>query len=154
MVSRSQLRKGYEVAIPPNSNFSCGSIKFGLKDDRVYVSTEFKDLQKEETIGIIEFNHWKVWKRNRLFYYDDENRLEVRDLQNLKVFSIKYEFDGVLQEIFVSGYFIQPENVAILAFNKDTTKMIQTCIQKSDLAWKTKTWKLAEKIETVFPEKH
>ncbi len=60
-----------------------------VKDNRMYVSIEFKDLLKEETVGVIEYNHWKLYKYNLLDFHNDDNRLEVIDKQNNIVFSIR-----------------------------------------------------------------
>lgn len=38
----------------------------GINNNRLYLSMEFKDLDKEETIGWIDYNHWKLFKPNLL----------------------------------------------------------------------------------------
>lgn len=154
-VTLPQLSNGIEVSIPIHGNFSCSSLRFGYKDERIYISTEFSDLQKEETIGIIEYNHWKLFKKNRLIFYNDERRLEVRDLQNNIVFGIEYKQDfGKNNWVYVSGYFISPETVSIIATDSTRRTDTDTCISKSSDSWKVKSATLIKNIKTFFPEKH
>ena len=84
---------------------------FGIKNFRLYVKTEFKDLEHEETIGIIQFNHWKLYRDNMLTSNNDDLRLEVYDKSNRVVFGIRYEGG---HDVYLTGYFIDEDAVYIL----------------------------------------
>lgn len=133
-VSTSLFYQSFDVL---NPIFNCVGTKLilAIKDERLYVSTEFKDLRNEEVLGIMEFNHWKLYKPNLFDFYNDDNSLEVRDKENQIAFSLQYRASGV----WISGYFIGPKDVLILSDNP--TKMPKIpfpCINKAEKNWKDK----------------
>jgi hypothetical protein len=84
---KSDLNIGIRISVTKKSgNCTPSFINFVLKDDRIYVSVEFKDLLKEETVGVIEYNHWKLCKENMFDFKNTDEKLEVRDKQNNIVF--------------------------------------------------------------------
>lgn len=129
----NDLKKGMGIPLC-NSSY----ILFGIKDSRLYVSVEFKDLQNEQTIGIIEFNHWKLYNPNLFDYNSTDTSLEVIDKQNNIAFSIYYEEKNLskLNLVYISGYFIGPRSITILGCSKEPKKRIDTCLSKNKLDWK------------------
>lgn len=137
------LYNGVEIYNPPT--FDIYLFTLYAHDDRLYVSTEFKDLKKEETIGIIEFNHWKLYKDNLFDYKDDSvnnNRLQVWDKQHNIAFSIKYSETG--DTVSVMGYFIGPYSISILTPTGSITN------GKGDSDWKEISMPVIKKIPSIF----
>ncbi len=114
----------------------------GVKDNRLYVSTEFKDLQKEEVIGNIEFNHWKLYKPNFLDFRNDDHKLEVRDKQGYIVFSIHF---AAPNKLIVQGYFIGAN--AIATVNNITDAF---CYDKSNPHWRDSAINRISKMKSIF----
>jgi len=128
------LQKGIRLFSSIPSQCSSTNLVIGVIGDRLYVSTEFKDLAKEETIGIIEFNHWRLFKNNLLDFYSDDTRLEVRDKQNNIVFSLVYYEEP--NQLHVAGYFINPNSILIIKNNQAGSAEMNRCISKSEPDWK------------------
>jgi hypothetical protein len=160
---RKDLRKGIKLSLHMNMNCYPSYITFVERDNRIYVSTEFKSLMNEETIGIIDYNHWRLCKKELFDYHNTDDMLEVIDKQNQVVFSIKFQI-GVAgtQGIYISGYFINPYAITILSFrggeqNANGTisangkQSIDTCLDKSIYNWKQKSAALISEIKTIFP---
>jgi hypothetical protein len=148
----STLKKGISLNISSFLECSDKKILMCIKDSRLYISVDFKDLQKEEIIGFIEFNHWKLFKPNLLDFKSDDSRLQVRDRQGNIVFTINYALNtGNLNTLSIGGYFIGDESVSILT-NLGTKYIIasDTCIRKSDSLWKQKASKIIKRVQPVF----
>lgn len=128
----------------------------GIRDDRLYTSVMFKDLEKEENIGWIEFNHWNLYLPNLTTFYNDDSTLEVKDKHNRIVFSLKYiEVPGSTSAtIQLNGYFISPNSVLVHVGSpymgvKTTTR--SQCISKEDKKWKGKIEAAVATIVSVKP---
>ncbi len=117
----------------------------GVKDDRLYVSFEFKDLQKEEAIGYIEFNNWRLFKPNLFDFKNDDKRLEVKDRQNNIVISIKYYPKDSNPVVEINGYFIGVNSVLTIA-NKSGLGHIP----KNNVDWKKLAMEHIREIKSVF----
>lgn len=145
---RNDLDRGIDIFNPVFSG--CGldtHLILAVKNERMYVSAEFKDLQKEELIGSIEFNHWKLYKPNMLDFNNDDEKLEVKDKQNHIVFSIKYESYG----IYISGYFIGPSSIIVLPNDPKKSKSKNPlCLTKLDPNWKQKALDEISVIQSIF----
>ena len=112
------LYTGVNLFAPLFTGCTDSKLILGLKDSRIYVSVEFKDLKKEETIGIIEFNHWKLYKENTFDFDNTDEKLQVKDKQNNIVFSIEYDTKpGDDPQININGYFINPKAVLVVSEN-------------------------------------
>lgn len=124
------------------------TLMFIVKDDKLYVSAEFKDLQKEETIGIIEYNHWKLRRENMFDWKDTDSSLTVWDKQHNVVLSIMYltRTKKNTERVIVKGYFIAPEAIVILNDNP----YLQNVYYKSENQWKEKASYDINKISPVF----
>lgn len=60
VLDSSLLIEGMPIELSSSKNCVSSNIYLQLKDNRIYISAEFKDLQKEEFISIIEYNHWRL----------------------------------------------------------------------------------------------
>jgi hypothetical protein len=161
MIPIQSLDSGVRLRIPAlYKGCNPSYISFVIKDNRLYVSAEFKDLLKEETIGIIEYNHWRLYKSNLFDFHNTDDKLEVIDKQNNIVFSIKFEIGPAnFNSVNISGYFINPYSIAILSY-KDPIYLksgqiirggLDTCIDKATDNWKQKSAVLISDIKTIFP---
>lgn len=156
-------RATFDTTIKKNSQQSCvpNKIILGLHDNRLYVSVEFKDLKKEETIGNIEFNHWKLYKPNLFDFHNTDSTLQVIDKQNNVVFSVRYVSAGNC--VLINGYLIGDESVYVMPRDMTLTSESQiydtsarifssdtcVCIYKSDGDWKQKAQKAISKIKRI-----
>lgn len=141
------FQESFRECFPPK-------VILGVKGERLYVSAEFKDLHKEETIGFIEFNHWKLYKPNMLDFYNDDKSLIVKDKQNNIAFSIKYEEPSSTHpgaDLIIQGYFISPTSVLVLRdVQRDPYPPSQYCFLKNDSNWKRKALVEIQKIKGDF----
>ena len=109
-------------------------IYLSLKNDRLYISAEFRDLQKEERIGTIEFNHWRLYVPNLLDWAESETQLQVWDKKGFTVCAV--ETDGY-STCTINGYYITPTSIWILGNNGNEPDEI--CFLKTDSNWKQKS---------------
>jgi hypothetical protein len=149
LIDGSAFYRGIEIF--PSKVF-CDDYKLvlGAKEDKLYVSAEFKDLEKEEMMGIIEFNHWKLYKENVFSFNNDDETLEVRDKQNNIAFAISYGRLVHMKGVLVSGYFIGDSSTMVLRTNIEGPKDTQFCILKSDPAWKNRVMTEISKQRSYF----
>ncbi len=95
-----------------------GEIPFGLKlridNKRLYCYAIFKDIQKEEVVGIIDFKYWSLLKSNILDFRDTDQSLEVIDKYGNIVFNIIYQFPNTL---IIQGYFISNNSIFVISAN-------------------------------------
>ncbi len=141
----------YGVDLPLVHDSACGKISFGVKEDRIYISTEIKDLKNEETIGVIEFNHWKLYRANMFDFYSDDSTLEVRDKQNNIALSLQYQSWGDLNAIYLDGYFINQESIAVLIDSIKYSDDRSICISKSDSNWKVQAKRHISHVRSIVP---
>jgi hypothetical protein len=149
---KTDLMKGVRIFA---SVFDCQKTYFDLfvQDKILYVSTEFKDLQKEETIGFIKFNHWSLYRSNMFDYNESEKKFEVIDKQHNIVFSIEYNKEGggvFTSTVNINGYFISPEAVLVISNIKNYTEQNNWCIQKIDSNWKQEALIKIGTISSIF----
>lgn len=126
-------------------------IIIGVINDRLYVSLDMSDLQNENHIGTIYFNHWTLYVPNLLTYYDDDYRLEVRDKQNNIVLAVKYNQDADNPEVSIAGYFISPKKILIIP-NDLSHPTDLTYGGKEGKNWKQLCLERIKRIKTIFPE--
>ena len=119
----------------------------GVKGDRLYASVKFNDLQTGQNIGIIEFNHWRLFLPNLLSYNYDDERLEVKDKQGNIVFSIKYEEskNGEKPSISLKGYLFTLNSITVFT---DGSQM--SCISTDDKDWKKRALESMNNIKSIF----
>jgi hypothetical protein len=120
----------------------------GIKGKRLYLDIEFKDLLKEETIGFIEYNHWKLYKPNMLDYNYTDSSIEVKDKQNNIALSLKYKRVGNEAGIDLAGYFIGSNDVVTIA---NSGEGYMTKFLKNSPNWKQEASKWVKRnIKTIF----
>ncbi|MBS1773297.1 MAG: hypothetical protein JST82_10565 [Bacteroidetes bacterium] len=117
-------------------------ITLGVKDDRLYISTQFKDIKNEDVIGDIEFNHWKMFKPNFLKINQDDSSFEVFDRQGYNAFAIRF-FEP--NKLVVQGYFVGSSTIAVV----NNIESIP-CIDKSDIHWKDSAIRAIKKTKSIF----
>jgi len=111
------------------------------------VSVKFFDLEKDEFIGSIAYNHWNLFTPNLLDFHNDDERLEVKDKQNNIVFSIIYEGVGV----WISGYFIDSKSIIVMPNDPKKSKTGHPlCLLKTDASWKQKALDEIVVIKSIF----
>ena len=131
------------------------------KDDRLYVSAKFLDLENEFEIGEMNYNCWSLYKENLLDYHYDDEKLEVLDKRGNIVFSIAYENLGdpnstADKYVVIAGYFISPSKLLVLNnleyFNKGrhVDDHSHELFNKSDTGYKANALKEIRKIRSIF----
>jgi len=152
MVPLRLLYQGIVLNVASRGN--CDTVKFifGVKDDRLYISCEFKNLATEETAGTIDLNHWVSFNEHVLCVKNDDSTLEVKDKQNYINFSLKYELGNINNnEVFIGGYFISPTSISVFTnFWKGRARVEDTCYNKSDNAWKGKAEVPISRLVSVY----
>ncbi|WP_158991540.1 hypothetical protein [Mucilaginibacter sp. L196] len=131
------LEKGVSLHLP-NTCDTTSLLSLGVKDDRIYVSVQFDDLQKEETVGYITYNHWTLYRPNMFDFQTDGKRyLQVEDLKNNIIFSIHYwkGVDVVDDGVFIAGYFLESKSVTVIPNFRYGFDHI-TCYLKDSPEWK------------------
>jgi hypothetical protein len=139
------LHHGIRLLCPGQQDFFC-HLTIVSKNNRIYVSTAFNDLRKEENIGTIEFNRWRLYKPNLLLWKDDDYKLEVRDKQNLIVFSMSYMQGSDF--VSINGYFIDPYSIWVLSDNNDGDEFKP--FSKEEANWKQRAEEYIRKIRSRF----
>lgn len=158
------LKKGITILFPFRSpaNFpshpapsykGCDTtrVSFWIHGNRLYISCDFYDLENGELIGSIEYNHWKLWKRNRSGFNNDDERLEVRDKRKKIVFEIAYGQGHSLNnepKVLLGGYFLSSKSVTIIPNAPIKGGGYCYCFLKSDSNWKQEA---EEKIDSILP---
>jgi hypothetical protein len=151
---KGDLEEGLDVLDPIFKTCSNVHLYIGIRSERLYVSAVFKDLENEETIGFIEYNHWGLYKREKLFFNNDDKRLEVRDKQYNIAFSVKFE--DASDDVSISGYLIDNKSILIMPNYSVNSKYKNTvCLPKSTPNWKDEALNEISKIESIFdPHSH
>jgi hypothetical protein len=142
------LYRGVDIFNPIFSGCSSVHLILGVRDNRLYISADFKALENEEIIGSIRFNHWELYKPNVLNFNDSNpEKLEIKDKQNNIVFSISYETNGV----WIGGYFIGNESIIVMPNDPKKSKSINPlCVQKTVPNWKQKALEEIILIKSVY----
>ena len=119
----------------------------GVKNERLYVSVKFNDIESEQNIGTIEFNYWRVFLPNLLSYNYDDQRLEVQDRKGNIVFSIRYQEATANSKptVELNGYLISKESILVFANSGN-----YSFIPKSVKGWKKEALERIENIKSIF----
>ncbi|MEO6329523.1 MAG: hypothetical protein ABIO55_11345 [Ginsengibacter sp.] len=117
-VSIDQLKAGYKVS--PMSIAHCSNnIKPGdpsdfiiyLVEDRIYISTNFKDLYDDKIIGSVNKKDWTFLSKNISAVRTDDYSFEVFDRKENVIFAMQFKEPGIIS---IQGYFIGEECIYIL----------------------------------------
>lgn len=147
VVPRRLLDTGFNVSRQAGGGCSGIDVILGIKDNRLYVSTIFNSILNSETIGIIEFNRWKLFRPNVLDWKNDDERLEVRDRQNNIVFTIKYVGGN---HVTIRGYFIGPKGVSVVNNGDDAEDRGNNCFPYGTPNWKEAATQRISMIKSNF----
>jgi hypothetical protein len=97
----------------------CGSspvfpfdLRFKIENNRLYFATTFKDIQKEEVVGIIDFRTWSLVKSNLLDYNETDESLEVIDRSGNIIFSLLYKYPNTIS---IKGYFVAVDCITVVS---------------------------------------
>ncbi len=123
------------------------SLTMGVINDRLYISTAFRDIQKEQIVGNIRYNHWILYKSNMFDYRDGNDFLEVQDLQGYVIFQIIYKANT----IYISGYIITPVNVIILGNDSMNGHARVYAAFKTEHDWKKRAIEEISYIKSFVP---
>jgi hypothetical protein len=141
------LERGIEFSIGNQSGCPDHKISLFLKNMRLYVAAEFKDFEKEEVMGVMEYNHWKVYKDNIGDFKNDDFGLEVKDKQGKVAFSICSGYGNV---VYIAGYFINHRSVMVVQNNYQKTREHFRCIPKKDSDWRRRAEYEVGIIKSIF----
>ena len=145
------LERGIEFSIGNQSGCPDHKISLFLKNMKMYVAAEFKDFEKEEVMGVMEYNHWKEYKDNIGDFKNDEFGLEVKDKQGKVAFSICCGYGNV---VYIAGYFINHRSVMVVQNNYQKTKEQFRCISKKDSDWRKRAEYEVGILKSIFdPDK-
>ena len=90
--------------------YPSGSIRLRIINDKLFVSTEIRDLG-DELVGVINYNKWSLFKPNLLTYPDTDSSVEVIDRYNNVVFSILFTAPNSLT---IQGYFMKKDRIIVI----------------------------------------
>ena len=141
------LERGIELSI--GHPFGCQDHKISLflKNMKLYVSTEFRDVENEEVIGVLEYNHWKLYKEKILDFNNDEFGLEIKDKRGNILFSLCCGYGNV---VYITGYFINQRSVMVLQNNYGSNRPQLGCFQRSESDWRHRAEGEVGLIKSIF----
>lgn len=133
----------------------CKDLKLFIRveNDHVYAQVEFADLLTGDIIGKMMFNKWELYKGNKFFFRNDDDRLEVLDGRRRVLFSMSYEGrKNGRCEVFIAGYFRRDSSIFIMPNDpkymyRDNKKL---CIQNTEPDWIEKAKAEIAHIKPVF----
>jgi hypothetical protein len=141
------LERGIELSI--GHPFGCQEHKISLflKNLKLYIAADFRDLEKEEIMGSLEYNHWTAYKDNMIDFNSDDFGLEVKDKQGNIVFSICCGYGNI---VYIAGYFVNKQSVMVLQNNYLKNKDQLGCFQKNTSDWKKRAEGDVGLIKSLF----
>ena len=116
-------------------------MSFQIIQNRLTISTTFKDFPTENVLGIIHKNEWLLVDEKTLRYRDDDRYLEVIDEKGRVAFSLVFEEPNTLR---YKGYFIGSKYTSV-ATDSGTT----LCIPKNATNYLAKIDSLVELITPI-----
>lgn len=165
-VRLSRLKKGVTfVNLTGSQDCYNSKIRLVARDNRLYASAEFRDLQNNNLVGKMDFNRWEVYLDNLLKYKYDDERIEVHDKQGYIIFSLGLfqENQGANGGVVIRGYFQNPKTIMMMNNSKKVEVVLQgtdgkiypqaeyyKCISKENPNWKKEAEKYIDKIESIF----
>jgi hypothetical protein len=87
------------------------NLRLLLRDNRLYIATTFKDIQKNEVVGVIEYESWKLKKDNLFDFIETDRSLRVIDRGGNVIFSLQYVFPN---KLLLHGYSISEKCIFVL----------------------------------------
>ena len=120
-VSLEELRRGYTLS--PQKLIHCGReegiedyTKFTiyLVEDRLYVTTDFRNLLNDEIAGSINKKQWAIFTKSLSGFHSDDNSFQVSDAQGNITFQMEFNEPDSLS---IQGYFIGKECIYVVGHN-------------------------------------
>lgn len=134
--------------LPSSAIINCGSamypIQVGFKVDgnKLYVITDIKDLDNDQSIIKIDSNKCSLYRKNLKDYHPDENNhrfIEVVDNAGDTAFSIGFKKSNM---IYIKGYFVGIDEATVV-----TEKAIYPCLNKVAPNWRIEVRKRMKDIQ-------
>ncbi len=85
-------------------------LRLRLMNNRLFIKTIFKDVQREEVVGIIDFDKWSLVSDNVLNWFSTDSTFEVLDRGNNVIFGMAYKPPNV---IYLKGYYVVPKFICV-----------------------------------------
>jgi hypothetical protein len=153
-----QLSEGVNPVNAALVRLPCQPINLLIKSkgDRVYVSAIFVDFDTGHEIGVMDYNHWTLYKGTFLDYHPDpkEKKFEVIDKRGDIVFSILFSLEEDKPFLRLAGYFADPRYILVLNNEKVSSEKLTSggidCFAESDTNWKQSALIAMRKIKSVF----
>jgi hypothetical protein len=123
-VTAQELALGLPILCPgivDDKNPKC-YIKAIARDNRLFFYCIFKDYLLDTEIGVMEYDHWKLYTDNIRGFEPGEYSLEVRDKHGNIVFSIQYY--EALNLIKINGYFLTDKAIYVFNSYKDFKELL------------------------------
>jgi len=120
-VSLEDLRHGYMIS--PQKLINCGieaqtedQTKFTiyLVEDRLYVTTDFRNLLDEGIAGSVDQRQWTLLTKSLSGFHSDDNSFKVSDTQGNVIFNMQFNQPDSL---LIKGYFVGKECVYVIGHN-------------------------------------
>ena len=120
-VSLKDLRRGYMMS--PQKLINCGreaqtedQTKFTiyLVEDRLYVTTDFRNLLDDGIAGSINQRQWTLLNKSLSGFHSDDNSFQVSDMQGNIIFNMQFNRPDSL---LIQGYFIGKECLYVIGHN-------------------------------------
>ncbi len=86
-------------------------LTFKLINDRLFISTTFIDIQNNQFVGRMEYNHWES-KNSISHFHDEDDNMEIIDANGYVMFNMRYEFPNT---VIVQGYSIFKDHICVVS---------------------------------------
>jgi len=117
-------------------------------DNRLYIGTELRDLEDNNLLGRICFNHWLVYTNAVKDYNDTDTSFEVLDSKGYII--IQLEYSETTNTLNIQGYFRDTRGVIILINQKDKTLMGYVGYEGRP-GWRDTARETLSIIKSIFP---
>lgn len=141
--------KKHNIAL--GQNFTCmdeeDPVNLGviIQGNRILFSIKIRDLEKEEIVGEMIDNEWRLFKPNTMDWYNDDSTLEVTDKKGNIPFSIRLLGPN---HIKLQGYFITDKTVMVI----NNTSF--TCSSKKEPDYKAQMLESVRYIKSYDPKRN
>lgn len=114
-----------------------------VKDERVYVKTDVRDINTGQLIGRLLYNKCILYKDNISSWHSTDSCLEVKDKQGYIVLSLRYVPSGIV----LNGYFMDATKILVL--NNSSCSDQEVCFDMREDGWRFKAGTLIQSIPSV-----
>jgi hypothetical protein len=146
----ARINRGVNILEHWTDTTPCHDIQLILaaKDDRLYTSARFIDLDGTFEMGEINLNHWEVYNGKFLDYRCTDSSFELIDYRGYVAFNISYS-QVPKPLVTINGYLVGPECVMVI----NSSARYWRGFNKPDSNWKLKAEKEIYKIPRALTSK-